>query len=125
MTICIRCGDYSAYTYCSHCRDKVYELNEQWRELMHELTEDVCSQARTAFQNLAEKEAAPGALEVLAEALHAVDGYTRYNRELAQIWEGLIKPDPREFPTQREMAEAEGDRKYHEMKEEGSLRGRY
>jgi hypothetical protein len=123
MTSCRRCGDRSPKTYCDHCTGKVYELNESWRETVHELTEEICTKARSAFQGLAERETAPVALEVLAEALHEIElaGYSGYNRQLKSIWEDLVRADSREFPTEEEMREAGGDRKYHALKEEGLL----
>jgi hypothetical protein len=125
MTTCIRCGDYSSKVYCPHCTDKVYELKASWDETIHKLTDEVCNRARSMFQDLEERPTAPCALEVLAEALHAIElaDYGCYNRQLAQIWEELNKADPREFPSEEEMLEAKGDADYHAMKEEG-LRGR-
>ncbi|MFA4972875.1 MAG: hypothetical protein WC683_09695 [bacterium] len=88
MTTCRLCGANSPRAYCSDCTERLYELKRDWAEIIHELTEEVCARARAAFQDLEERETAPVALEVLAEALHAMSlpEYRRLNYQLSRIW---------------------------------------
>lgn len=115
MPHCERCGQLAPRNYCSHCEEKVYELKRSWDALVLDFMDDIAAMMKRAFQGLEERDGIPIPLELLAEAWYGQSelAMRTYRGQFAQIWERLKRPDPSEFPTERELREIRGDERCH------------
>lgn len=119
---CLRCAGFSYELYCDHCQKVIAKLEEQWYATFYDLFQDLLPHVKNHIHELDER-GTPTALEVMIESMRKLttQEYRYYHKQLHDIYEEYVEPQPGEFPTERELREAYGDRKYHEMKEEGRL----
>jgi len=123
MPLCRRCNESSVKALCPHCRGKVDQLKHSWDAMILDLSDELASHMKTAFRGLEDKPFYPIPIEL---AVNAVVGMSEedqafYLSNLKQIYEELVRPQPGEFPTEEELRETEGDRKFHALRDEGRL----
>ena len=120
---CQRCYGPSVKIYCPHCQKKVDQLKHSWDAMILDFSDELASRMKAAFQGLEDKPFYPIPIEL---AVNAVVGMSEedqafYLSNLKQIYEELVRPQPGEFPTEEELREDDGDRKFHALRDEGRL----
>lgn len=119
MTTCRLCGKQAPRIYCYDCGIVVNDLRCRWGEAIYEFTDELCQRMKSYFQDLPDRSHAPIPLELVVKALEDMGQGDDYYRTFREVYEELTHPGPDESPSEEELREQAGDRKFHLLRDEG------